>query len=193
MTSFPHLIQKRRSQLGFVTYLLTYLSISMNELSSGASIAELLYWLSSGCSVRVSVLCACKRFSPPRSDRPWGPLSVLYIRYRGRSAALTTHPHLRLMLTLNMSKALILYEPYIILQYVYKPTRCTKFLWLDIVFQYTLYMFRTVSVHLQEQSFYKLYVVFGIGGYVWLLCDYSNTTARRIAIYRYIPNAMYSL
>ena len=37
-------------------------------------------------------------------------------------------------------------------------------------FQYTLYMFRTVSVRLQEQSFYKLYVVFGMCGYVWLLC-----------------------
>ena len=26
-------------------------------------------------------------------------------------------------------------------------------------------MFRTVSVHLQEQSFYKLYVIFGMCGY----------------------------
>ena len=50
-------------------------------------------------------------------------------------------------------------------QNVYKPTRYTKFLWLDFVFQYTLYMFRTVSVHLQEQSSYKLYVVFGICRY----------------------------
>ena len=33
-----------------------------------------------------------------------------------------------------------------------------------LFFQYTLYMFRTVSVHLQEQSLYKLYVVFGIYG-----------------------------
>ena len=29
--------------------------------------------------------------------------------------------------------------------------------------------------------------------YVWLLCCYSYTTARRIGIYRHIPNAMYSL
>jgi hypothetical protein len=49
--------------------------------------------------------------------------------------------------------------------YVYKPTRCTKFLWLDFIFQYTLYIFRTVSVHLPEQYFYKLYVMFGICGY----------------------------
>ena len=61
--------------------------------------------------------------------------------------------------------SLILYELCIILQYVYKPTRCSKFLWFDFIFQYTLYMFRTVSVHLQEQTFYKLYVVFGICRY----------------------------
>ena len=36
--------------------------------------------------------------------------------------------------------------------YVYKPTRCTKFLWLDFIFQYPLYMFRTESVHFQEQN-----------------------------------------
>ena len=29
--SFPHLIQKRRSQLGFVTHLLTYLRTSLNQ------------------------------------------------------------------------------------------------------------------------------------------------------------------
>ena len=34
-------------------------------------------------------------------------------------------------------------------------------------------MFRTVPVHPQQQSFYKLYVVFGIRGYVWLLCCYA--------------------
>ena len=54
-----------------------------------------------------------------------------------------------------------------------------KILVIRLYFQYTLYMFRTVSVHLQEQSFYKLYVIFGICGYVWLLRCYSNTTARR--------------
>ena len=48
----------------------------------------------------------------------------------------------------------------IILQYVYKPTRCTNFFVIRLYFQYTLYMFRTVSVHLQEHS--------------------SNTTARRM-------------
>ena len=45
-------------------------------------------------------------------------------------------------------------------------------------------MFRIVSVHLQEQTFYKLYVVFGMCGYVWLLCCYRNTTATRIRIYQ---------
>ena len=29
---------------------------------------------------------------------------------------------------------LTLYAPWFILQYVYKPTRCTKFLWLDFIF-----------------------------------------------------------
>jgi hypothetical protein len=33
--SFPHLIQKRRSQLGFVTYLLNYLRIRTRELAHG--------------------------------------------------------------------------------------------------------------------------------------------------------------
>ena len=32
-------------------------------------------------------------------------------------------------------------------------------------FQYTLYMFRAVSVHLQEQSFYKLYIAFCVCRY----------------------------
>jgi len=32
--SFPHLIQKRRWQLGFVTYLLTYLRISRHQTQS---------------------------------------------------------------------------------------------------------------------------------------------------------------
>ena len=29
-------------------------------------------------------------------------------------------------------------------------------------------------------NFYKLYVVFGVCGYVWLLCCYNHTTARRM-------------
>ena len=29
-------------------------------------------------------------------------------------------------------------------------------------------------------NFYKLYIVFGTFGYVWLLCGYSRTTARRM-------------
>ena len=45
-------------------------------------------------------------------------------------------------------------------------------------------MFRTVSVHLQEQSFYKLNVVFGMCGYVWLLCCYSNTYQIRHSAYK---------
>ena len=32
-------------------------------------------------------------------------------------------------------------------------------------------MFRTVSVHLQEQSFYKLYVVFGICAHTYTKYD----------------------
>ena len=61
-------------------------------------------------------------------------------------------------------------------------------LWLDFIFQRTLYMFRTVSFHLQEQSFYKLYVVFDIGVYdiqliKWLLLKmewYSPKYVQRI-------------
>ena len=37
-----------------------------------------------------------------------------------------------------------------------------KILVIRLYFQYTFYMFRTVLFNLQEQSFYKLYVVFGI-------------------------------
>jgi hypothetical protein len=33
----------------------------------------------------------------------------------------------------NISTNLKLYAPRIILQYVYKPTRCTKFLWVDFI------------------------------------------------------------
>ena len=44
-----------------------------------------------------------------------------------------------------------------------------KILVIRLYFHYTLYMFRTVLVHLQEQTFYKLYVVFGISRNVWLL------------------------
>ena len=51
-----------------------------------------------------------------------------------------------------------------------------------------LYMFRTLLVHHQEQL-YKLYIAFGIRRYkpipyVWLLCGYSQTTARTIGIYQ---------
>ena len=79
---------------------------------------------------------------------------------------------------------LTLYEPCIFLQYVYEPTRCTEFLWLDFIFHYMLYVFRTVLVHLQEQL-YELYIALGICRYmpvpyVWLLCGYSHTTARRV-------------
>ena len=42
-----------------------------------------------------------------------------------------------------------------------------------------LYMFRTILVHHQEQL-YKLYIAFGTCRYVWLLCGYSHTTARRM-------------
>ena len=42
-----------------------------------------------------------------------------------------------------------------------------------------LYMFRTVSVHHQEQL-YELYIAFGIHQHVWLLCGYSHTRARRM-------------
>ena len=70
--------------------------------------------------------------------------------------------------------------------YVYKPTRCTKFLWLDCIFHWMLYMFRTILVHHQEQL-YKLYIAFGIWRYmpvpyVWLLCGNSHTTARCVGI-----------
>ena len=34
----------------------------------------------------------------------------------------------------DRTNSLILYAPCIILQYVYKPTRCTKFLWSDFIF-----------------------------------------------------------
>ena len=40
-----------------------------------------------------------------------------------------------------------------------------------------------VSDHISPSSaatFYKLYIAFGICRYVWLLCGYSHTTARRM-------------
>ena len=55
-----------------------------------------------------------------------------------------------------------------------------KILVIRLYFQYMLYMFLTVLVHLQEQPFYKLYVVFGICGYVWRMSCYCHTTARRV-------------
>ena len=51
----------------------------------------------------------------------------------------------------TINRYLTLYAPFIILQYLYKPTRRTKFLWLDFIFYQMLYMFRTVLVHHQEQ------------------------------------------
>ena len=42
-----------------------------------------------------------------------------------------------------------------------------------------LYMFRTLLVHHQEQL-YKLYITFGIFGYVCVLGGYSHTTDRRM-------------
>ena len=49
--------------------------------------------------------------------------------------------------------SLILYEPCIILQYVYNQQNAQFFV-IRLYLQYTLYMFRTVSVHFQEQSFF---------------------------------------
>ena len=77
----------------------------------------------------------------------------------------------------NILIDLTLYTPCIILQYVYEPTRCTKFLWLDFIFHYMFYTFRTRLVHHQEQL-YRLYIAFDI-------CWYHT--------YRHIPNRMYSL
>ena len=42
---------------------------------------------------------------------------------------------------------------------MYITNKMHKIVMIRLYFQYTLYMFRTVSVHLQEQSFYTLYVV----------------------------------
>ena len=67
--------------------------------------------------------------------------------------------HFRLLRTSNIS--LCFTEVLSMPKYVYKPTRCTKFLWLDIIFFWTLYMFQTILVHLQEQLD-KLYIAFGI-------------------------------
>ena len=64
------------------------------------------------------------------------------------------HTHTFRLRTKMTNNFLTLYAPCIILQYVYKPTRCTKFLWLDFIFYYLLY--------------------------VWLLCGYSHTIARRM-------------
>ena len=50
------------------------------------------------------------------------------------------------------STNLTLYTPCIIYN-IYKPTRCTKFLWLDFIFHQMLYMFRNMLVHHQEQPF----------------------------------------
>jgi hypothetical protein len=44
-----------------------------------------------------------------------------------------------------------------------------------------------ISDHISPSSganFYKLYIVFGICQYVWLLCGYSHITARPIRIYK---------
>ena len=40
-----------------------------------------------------------------------------------------------------------------------------RILVIGIYFHYTPYMFRTILVHLQEQSFYKLYIAFSISRY----------------------------
>ena len=57
---------------------------------------------------------------------------------------------------------------------MYTNNKMLKSFVIRLYFQYTLYMFRTVSVHLQEQSFYKLNFVFRMCGYVWLLCCYKQ-------------------
>ena len=43
---------------------------------------------------------------------------------------------------------------------VYINNKMHKIFVIRLYFQYRLYMFRTVSVHLQEQSFYKLYIAY---------------------------------
>ena len=70
------------------------------------------------------------------------------------------------------------YYTLIILWYVYKPTRCTKFLWLDFIFSLD-------ALHVSDYNFYKLYIAIGMCRYmpieyVWLLCGYIHITARRM-------------
>ena len=54
-----------------------------------------------------------------------------------------------------------------------------------------------VSDYVNPSSGATLYAVHRIWympvPYVWLLCGYSHTTAKRIGIYRHIPNTAYSL
>ena len=50
-------------------------------------------------------------------------------------------------------------------QYEYNRQDAQSFV-IRLYFQYMFYMFRTVSVHLQEQSFYKLYITFGTRRYM---------------------------
>ena len=61
---------------------------------------------------------------------------------------------------------LTLYAPFIILQYVYKPTRCTKILVIRLYFPLDALH---VSDHVSPSSgaiFYRLYIAFGICRYM---------------------------
>ena len=75
---------------------------------------------------------------------------------------------------------------------------------LDATFRLIFYVVCTVhhpTTCIQTNKMYKILVirlyflldVLHVSDYVWLLCAYSQTTTRRIGIYRHIPNAMYSL
>ena len=65
------------------------------------------------------------------------------------------------------------------IQYVYKWTKCTEFLWLDFIFYKRLYMFRIILVHLHEQL-YKLYITFGIWRYHTMVSAYTKCDVQLI-------------
>ena len=66
-----------------------------------------------------------------------------------------------------------------------------KILVTGLYFQYMLYIFRTILVHLQEQSFISCVSRFGICRYH--SCCVAIATQQPDVWYRHIPNAMYSL
>ena len=98
--------------------------IPCHHVSYGGFLLTSVFWLIFQMSIRQSTtpLFVCNHM----------PICIIFITLLYKRC---TFSILKCFIKpVDSERGLTLYAPCITLQYVYKPTRCTKFLWLDFIF-----------------------------------------------------------